>query len=157
MFYSGCRVVEVKNLKFEHVYHWRLKNNNMTVRVRLQGKQKVRVVPMPPVVRAIIDRMEKMYGRREGFIFPNMSKLAERFRDILIVEGMYVDEEGNHRELGSFRHTRATFELLRERVSREVLAKWMGHTVREQEHTYSKILDAIKHEQMFKVKGGKGR
>lgn len=149
-YYTGCRVVEARNFRFEDlVRRWNPRTGE-PVRIHLRGKLKKRTIPVLPVVQAIVERVGNLRGLTTGPVFSDTKRLSEAFHDFLVKEDLYVDPEGKHRTLGSMRHTRATFELKRELTTAKRLAAWMGHTSREQDRTYSKILQEIQNEGLYR-------
>ncbi|NYZ11582.1 tyrosine-type recombinase/integrase [Azospirillum sp. RWY-5-1] len=154
LYHTGCRPTEAGNLRFEDVIPHKPRGGAPSVRLRLRGKGKNRVIPVLPVVRTIVERMAAHHGRRTGQIFPDVKRLSERFRYFLLKEGLYYDAEGNRRRLYSLRHTRATQELLRGQVP-AVLAGWMGHTIEIQQRVYSKVLKVVEQEGL--MRRGRGR
>lgn len=150
--FTACRVVEARNFRFEHLYVVR----GQPVRVLLNGKDKRRVVPVLPVVATIVDRMKIVTGRSTGLVWPDIKRLSEDYTKFLRAEGLYEDAFGKNRTLGSLRHTRITLELLRGLVTPVRLAAWAGHSLREQETTYSKIFQDLQTEGLYRRKPKRG-
>ncbi|WP_448191272.1 tyrosine-type recombinase/integrase [Azospirillum sp. sgz301742] len=150
-YHTGCRVVEARNFRHEDVVKkWNPKTGE-PARIHLRGKQKKRTIPVLPVVQTIVEKVGFVRGgRTSGPVFSDLKRLSEQFHYFLLREGLYEDGEGNHRTLGSLRHTRATLELQRGRARPGRLAAWMGHTEREQARTYDKVLAEMQAEGLFR-------
>lgn len=146
----GCRTEEITNLRHNDYEDWSFPDGPFmitSVLITLRGSGKERTIVAPPIVRRLLAKLKTlMHQPSTGKVAPVDS--VNSFNRLLKQTGLYRDQEGNRRNRTSLRHTRATLELYyrRDRVSSPVLATYMGHTVLEQQRTYSKIYKILQSE-----------
>jgi site-specific recombinase XerD len=146
----GCRTEEITNLRHNDYMDWSFPDGPFmitSVLITLRGSDKERTIVAPPVVRSLLAKLKVlMHQANTGKVAPVDS--VNSFNRLLKQTGLYRDHEDNRRNRTSLRHTRATLELYyrRDRVSSPVLATYMGHTVLEQQRTYSKIYKILQSE-----------
>jgi integrase len=147
--YTGCRVAELNNLTHDDYFPHRFEIPGVgkvnTVRVRLGGKGKSRTIVAPPVVKSVLAKLKAITGPGKVVV---KNQLDKRFREILIREGLHLDEWGNRRVRGSLRSTKATWELYYRGQDDAVVAAHLGHTVEQMHKSYYKIKQIIEQEGM---------
>lgn len=130
----GARVSELNNFKHGD-YHPVRMNGSDWVKVHLKGKAKERKRLARPVVLTILRRLQVLTGTPEVMPW----SVRKEFREFLLVHDLRYDPDGNRRQLGHLRHSKATARMRKGDVSREALAAWMGHSVAVAERIYWKF------------------
>jgi integrase len=152
-FYTGCRTAELHNLTHDdywpHTIRIRGFGDVHTVRVRLGGKGKGRTIVATPVVKSVLAKLKAITGAGPVAV-KSQFQLGEQFREILIREGLHLDEWNNRRVRGSLRSTRATWELYYRGQDDAVVAAHLGHTVEQMHKSYYKIKRIIEQEGMHR-------
>lgn len=149
-YYLGCRTEEIFNLSHNDYKDHRYPDGDFlitSVYIKLEGSGKVREIVAPAIVRPLLHRLRDLtHQPKSGKVAPVNPQ--NYFYNFMRRSGLYLDEYGIGRSRTSLRHTRATIELYyrRDKVSPLALAVFMGHTVAEQERTYSKIFRILQSE-----------